>query len=320
MLFETGHDRGYLSRKRRGPARFLALDLLAPSKWGYVSDTGIWAAAMDAYLEDKLEPAAALVELRGLGIAGDYLEFSRILEAELECGSSSEIMRLSASLELETVAAEFDSASSAPQVLAEVERAEALLGVARTSATMVTILLRHAYIPTSILAGGYYVKKSAYGKICIPGDLADDPAALAYAVRRGIAYQIAYDLSEGEACRWLLEATASAVEPPVDAVAVRQLRSDPALWLSPTELEHVFQAESGDDLEACRRACEQAHAVGWFLARRPNGLIECLRAHGRDGPPVERRGYPLATEDAALHVYGQNCEEVFAGAFEALRA
>ena len=192
------------------------MDLIGPAPWGFVTKHVLWEGATKAYLADRLEAAMGAIQDEGVGEAGDYLEFVRILEAESDTSARSEILRLSDSLELETVADDLgtDGAVLADTVRSEIERAEAQLGRKRSAPTLVTVLLRGSFIPTVMMASGFFVQKVPFGKICLPGEAVDDPEVFAYTVRRGVCYQILYALTGEEACRWFLEAATAAVKPP----------------------------------------------------------------------------------------------------------
>lgn len=310
MLLELGHDRGFLVSSPRGPfrynLRFLPLrapvGIVSPGYLGVLDEFPYWNAVFDLYRKDRLDEALLVMKDLGIGMYGDYGMAGDFIYLEGITSDESEIIRLGDRLEMEVIRGQLPFPYEELTLLANATYDEVRLiggGALEKTDTCITVLVKGGEIPGASWRDGYYTPKEPYGKICLPmpGVL---PKVMT-GMKRGLAYNLAFQIAGGQASLWLLEAFAS--------VVTGSTGSHPPMWLSPDQLD-VALIEMDDSDEAIARlayARAQSAAVGKYLSGHGgvDGILHCLSLHRPSRTPS------IATRHAVEKAYSMSPKELY---------
>lgn len=283
-------------------------------------DTSYWDAALEHYQWDRLEQAFDQIADWGIGEAGAYLRWYRVIEAETTTRRKSEVRHVNEWLELEIVPEEVRELESelAASALKACDKVAARLGWSHTEPTRIAILASETEAPWATHPYGYCALKEPYAKICLPGYLIDDLDEFTQAVAHEYAHVVSAGLADDYAPRWIEEAISVLVEQEFDEASWRGFRNGSLPWLSPSDLELALIGRSDDDgdKEEVWLAYQQAGWIGRYLASlgEERQLGDLLRSIADESPVrnLARIARRQGREDAALRqVYGLNVRQLF---------
>ncbi len=250
----------------------------------HVQDSAYWEAALDHYHWDRLDAAYEHIQRRGIGEAGSFIRWYRVIEAESVTRQKSRIERINHWLTLEYVADEVLDLREqlARRTLDACDDIARRLGWTHSVETMVSILAEETDAPWATNPYGYCVSKEPYEKICLPCYLIDDADEFVQAISHEYAHVISDNLSDGHAPRWLEEAVSVLAERSFDRETWKAFCEGKIPWHSPDELELLFDLHSSDEQkEKIWHAYQQCGWIGRYLARLSGEgrLADLLRDH-----------------------------------------
>jgi hypothetical protein len=306
----------------------------------FASDSAHWDAALEHYHWDRLEEAYEVICNRGIGEAGGFLRWYRVIEAELITRRQANKVPLAPWLNFEYLPQEVpDPDGVGDRVLAACDQVAGHLGWQHVEETLISVLAEEADAPWATHPYGYCAHKEPYEKICLPGYLLDDPEEFSQAVAHEYAHVVSENLAEGNASRWLEEAISVCLEMRFDDDTRQQFCDGRAPWWSPADLE-IALVGTGDEADPPDEAChplsepaadavwiayQQAGWIGRYLQTQGGGRrFACLLRKIADESPawnLKRTLRGLTRVDGAIQeVYGILPEELFERALEFLRA
>lgn len=296
----------------------------------HVQDSAYWESALEHYHWDRLEQAYSQIRHHGVGEAGSFLRWYRIIEAETITRRKSETMKVAPWLTLEFIPSEIlDLRDDLIELaISACDEVAGRLGWDHRQETRLAILAEETDAPWAANPYGYCVSKEPYEKICLPNYLVDDPEEYAQAVAHEYAHVISAVLAEGYAPRWLEEALSVLVERRFDVETWDAFRSGEEPWLSPAELELTLDGrvdDTDDGAEDVWCAYQQAGWIGRYLASlgEEQKLGRLLRdvANESVGRNLRLSLFGKERVDGALQaVYGLDSRKLFAQAFDFLCA
>jgi hypothetical protein len=312
VLLELGHNRGFLAGSR-GPFRYnlrmmpfrASVGLVSPGAFGIVDEFPYWNSVFELYADDNLKEATALMDQIGVGMYADYATPGDFIYLEAATSEDSEIIRIDDSLEVEVIQEQlpFTFDALAEQVRSAYKHVRSQFGSrAPASATLLTLVVQDAVIPTAAFRDGYITFKKMYGKICLP--MPQDLSQIARGFRRGLIYQYGMELSAAQADLWLLEAATSITED-------GGLES-PGAWLDPQPLDRALLEES-DTREGFARLAAgrwQCRQIAEFLLQKggSGNLVSCLAEHAKKS---SFPGFGTITSRAMKATYGFSLDRLF---------
>jgi len=313
LLFELGHDRGYLASGSRGPFRYnlsflplrAAVGTVSPGYLGFVDEFPYWNAVFELYRKDQVKQAVDLMEKIGIGMYADYATAGDIIYLEAATGDDSEIIRVADRLEVECIREQLPFAFDDLGHRLYIEYGEVRSTFGETAPevdTLLSLLMSDAAIPTAIWRDGYFTPKTPYGKICLPMPQSIDRVLETF--RRGLVYQFAFEASAGQADLWLLEAA---------TVLVGSLPSPSSLPDDEGQLNRaLFELDDTpaaiEHLGASRGCC---HRIGNFLLDHggPAQLVKCIEYHSVESHDF---GVGRMTDKSLKATYGMCFDELLA--------
>lgn len=295
----------------------------------YVQDSAFWDAALEQYHWDRLEAAYAQILDWGIGEAGAFLGWYRVIEAETISQRKSRRIKVNKWLSIEYVPEEYpsDPEELVQRVLRPCEEVARRLGWDHSEPTLVAILAEESDAPWATHPFGYCVHKEPYEKICLPNYLLDDPEEFSQAVAHEYAHVISEALTDGYAPRWLEEALSVLVESRFDQDTWVRFRDGVAPWLSPSDLDLELEGRSDDDgaKEEVWLAYQQAGWIGRYLASlgeqpRLAGLLQKIADESPTWNVMRTFRSQDRVEAALVEVYGLNVRDLFSRSLAYLRA
>jgi hypothetical protein len=253
-----------------------------------IDDTTRWESAIEHYHWDRLEEAYELIRHHGIGDAGSYIRWYRLIEAEHLSRLRSASIELAPWLRFEYVPEDVSGLSQhlANSALKSCEEIGRRLGWDHEVPTLIAVLAKEVDVPWSTHPFGYCADKYPYGKICLPDHLVDEPEEFAEAVAHEYAHVISSNLADGHAPRWLEESVSVLAEGHLDEEPAGKFRNDRSLWLSPDNLELAFSIPDEDDPDGQQvwMAYQQAGWIGRYLASiaPEKKLGDLLREHANE--------------------------------------
>lgn len=294
----------------------------------FTEDSPHWEAALELYHLDRVKDAFEEIQAFGVGEAGSFMRWYRVIEAETLTRTRSHVVQVAPWLLMETVATEvagLERALTRCTVEACDEVADRL-GWSHGVQTCVSILTEEADAPWAANPYGYCVSKDPYEKICLPNYLVDDLEEFSQAVAHEYAHVISDNLSDGYAPRWLEETVSVLAERKFDDEARAGFCSGVHPWLTPGELELTIEGTSDDDgRNRVWLAYQQAGLIGRYLTslHDERRLGDLLREHANESPLRNLRLAFTGRErvDGALRaVYGFGTKSLFEQSLQWLRA
>jgi hypothetical protein len=236
----------------------------------HVEDSPHWDAALEHYHWDRMEAAYAEVRDHGIGEAGSYLRWYRVIEAETITRQKSSRVEVTPWLSFEYVPKEVldlrDELCS--RIVSSCDEVARRLDWHHSERTLISILAEETDAPWTSHPYGYCVHKEPYEKICLPNYLVDDLEEFSQAVAHEYAHVISENLADGYTTRWLEEALSVLVEQRFDEETWIAFRDGKAKWRSPEDLELAIEGRA--DEEAGRdevwMAYQQAGWIGRYLS------------------------------------------------------
>jgi len=238
----------------------------------YAQDSAFWESALEHYHWDRLDDAYGQIVQQGVGEAGSFLRWYRIIEAETVTRRKSEQVEVTPWLTFEYVPEEIRELRS-ELVRAAVSACDEVahrLGWEHGEKTLLSILAEETDAPWAVNPYGYCVTKEPYEKICLPNYLVDDLEEFAQAVAHEYGHVITNAYADGYAPRWLEEAVSVLVERRFDEQTRLRFASGEIPWRLPGDLEVVFEATGREEAEEDRDddvwlAYQQAGWIGRYL-------------------------------------------------------
>jgi hypothetical protein len=247
-------------------------------------DAAAWEAAIDLYQQDAVVEAWELAQQAGLGDSGRYLRWYRLIEAEALLRAGSHRIPASAWMEVEYHPNEIDDPR--PYVYLLKSAAEQVAKRFRWTdwaPTTVALLTSESDHRWAMHPYGFCIEKDDGYKIILPYDVLDDNAELQEAMRHEYAHVIAFELSDGQAPRWLEEAMCVSAEESLDSETKDEFLQDPESWRSPQDLEATLESFSDDESgeEEVWLAYQQCGWIGLYLLERGGEvrMADLMRAH-----------------------------------------
>lgn len=293
----------------------------------HVEDAPRWEAALEHYEWDRVEEAFRCIRGHGVGEAGVYLRWFRLIESEALTRRYSRIESLTPWLSFEYVPDELGALKTdvVRRTLRACDEVANRLGWQHGVETRLAILSEAVDAPWASHPYGYCSEKEPYYKICLPAYLVEDGTEYRQAVAHEYAHVVSAHLANGYAPRWLEEAVSVLAERSFSHETWEEFRADPDLWLSPSELEIRLDSRADEEQEkdAVWRAYQQCGWIGQYLVSLGDEkrLGDLLRAHADEGV---WRNLKLALwgqerVDAALKTeYGLDSRRLFRSAFQYL--
>ncbi|HTQ08501.1 MAG TPA: hypothetical protein VMI31_00370 [Fimbriimonadaceae bacterium] len=227
-----------------------------------ITDTPIWKAVNEIYLQDRVVEALEQAEEMG-GFD------SNSIAAEAEVRKEGRTWNVRKWLTVEAIPSETGSSFQAAldAVASECEELSNLFGWDNHEATLVTFLPRDYSAEWMPGRWGYYIDKFPYDKVCLPSDLLENLPRLRRAVRHEFMHVITHNLCGGHDPRWLAEAMSTLVEGRVSAHSWEHFKANQETWLGPTALVSMLTTDLRDpaSLETIGYAYDQASFLGLFL-------------------------------------------------------
>ncbi len=294
---------------------------------GSTEEFAYWEAALEHYHHDRVDDAWRRISGRGIGEAGSYLRWYRLIEAEAITRLQSEVRELRPWLRLEVVPSSVQmlQPSLEDDVLSSCDWVAERLGWQHGSPTLVSVLAKEADAEWAVNPYGYCTDKAEFDKICLPEHLLEDRREFRQAIAHEYAHVVSLNLSGGHAPRWLEEAVSVLTEGEPDPEALTLFQDDPDWWLDPDDLEASFflDADDEDAEDEVWMAYQQAGWIGRYLDEfsRPGVLKELLILHSEEG---SLRNLKLAltgrsrTDQALRDLFGFSVPELFHRAYAAL--
>lgn len=281
-----------------------------------IDDRADWQAPIALYDEDRMIEAHAATTEIGLGLAGRYLPWYRMIEAEFLTRERAEFTAATAWLTIEAIP---DEIGENLEPLIEIAKAEfddvaAKFDYAHETDVRLAIMAIESDAPWTAGRFGFCVKKHPYFKICIPNSLLSDEGELGRTLRHEYAHVVSGMLSSGRVPRWLDEAIAMVAEGGVATQPRRALMLGKSRWLSPSDLGLAFRREERE--ADVWYAYQQAGLIGEYLAQTygERTLGDLLRAFANNSPWTELmlvlKGKPPVAE-ALEEAYHLTVEELF---------
>jgi hypothetical protein len=288
-----------------------------------IDDRADWQTPIALYDADRMVEAYAATTEIGLGLAGRYLPWYRMIEAEFLTRERAEVVKATNWLTVEAIPEEVgDSLEPLIETAkAEFDYVAARFDYTHESDVRLAIMAIESDAPWTAGRFGFCVKKHPYFKICIPNSLLSNEVELGRTLRHEYAHVVSGTLSHGLVPRWLDEAIAVVVEGGVGREPRRSFVLGKRRWLSPTDLAAAFRQEGEADVWY---AYQQAGLIGEYLAQTygERTLGDLMRAFANNSLWTELmlvlKGKPPVAEalDEAYHV---SVEGLFAQALEWLR-
>ncbi|AIE87160.1 hypothetical protein [Fimbriimonas ginsengisoli] len=294
----------------------------------HIEDSSHWDAALEHYHCDRLEAAYAEIRDFGIGEAGGYLRWYRVIEAETITRQKSQRVDVNDWLKFEFVPLEVldlreELANRIEKACDEVARR---LGWIHSEQTLFSILAEETDAPWASHPYGYCVHKEPYAKICLPNYLVDDPEEFSQAVAHEYAHVISENLADGYCSRWLEEALSVLVEQRFDEETWRDFRDGISPWRQADDLELAIEGRTDDEegRDEVWLAYQQAGWIGRYMASLGNEarLGRLLREVANESVAwnlrrtVRRQG---RVEAALETVFGMSQRELFSNALAFLR-
>jgi hypothetical protein len=281
-------------------------------------DSARWNAALELYHGDDLDAAWHEVEKSGIGESAVFAPWYRLIEAEYVSRRQSKQVRLRPWLEFEFVPHQLQGLEQqlSVAIVEACDRVADRLGWQHTVPTLICILAQETDAPWATNPYGYCTEKIPYEKICLPDHLVDDPVEFRQAVAHEYAHVISLNLADGYAPRWLEEAVSVLAEDEGDPSAFEELSTNPESWLTPHELEAMFEATSDEDHDKVWLAYQQSGWIGRWLDSHgePDVLRKLLSAHTNErawrNMLMTVRGL-TRTDQALLDTVGINTQTLF---------
>jgi hypothetical protein len=221
-----------------------------------------WKLASDLYYAEKLVEAYDTAMDTGMGVAAQYLDFFRTIEAEYLTATRSTVQQLQQNLELEYIPDEVEA--HLPTLINSIQSAtnsmSAKLSYGHDSPTRFTVLAAETDAPWLHGRWGYCIQKKPFYKICLPLVVLPQPQRLQETLLHEYAHVAVGTIADRRAPRWLNEAVAQTVS------GEARNAPPPAEWLSPKELEGSFAAPQTS--QERRNAYLQAAWIGAYLAEQ----------------------------------------------------
>jgi len=290
-------------------------------------DSARWDAALELYHLDDLEAAWSEVQSSGIGESAIFSPWYRLIEAEYLSRSASTQIRITPWLEFEYV----------PRHIRGLEERlgsiciEACDWVAKrldwqhSVPTLICVLAQEVDAPWATNPYGYCTEKVPYEKICLPDHLVDDPVEFHQAVAHEYAHVISLNLADGYAPRWLEEAVSVLADGEMDLEALEEFRADRRAWLSPAELEAMFECTDDDQEDDVWLAYQQSGWIGRWLEENgaAGALPALLRSHADEGAwrnlLITITG-STRTDRALMDTFGINTNQLFEHTYSWLKS
>jgi len=232
-------------RKRQFVAAPIAQQMSNP----HVPDSAHWDAAFEHYHWDRLAEAYDEVQKWGIGEAGGYLRWYRVIEAEAVTREQSVILPINDWLSLEVVQrhAEVYRRELVDRIVGTCDLVADRFGWDHREKTMISILAEETDAPWATHPYGYCVRKEHYEKICLPDYLVENMDEFLQAVAHEYTHVISEAFADGYAPRWMEEALSVLVESRFDTETWEEFRTGEIPWKSAFELELTLEGRSSED-------------------------------------------------------------------------
>jgi hypothetical protein len=251
----------------------------------YVEESAFWEAALEHYHWDRMDQAFARIQQRGIGDAGVYHRWYRVIEAEAISRKYSRQQPITDWLSFEFVPDELDGMTEelTRRTLDACDEVAERLGWDHGVETHVAVLSEAADGPWAANPYGYCVEKEPYFKICLPSYLVEDLEEFSQAVAHEYAHVISTNLSDGHAPRWLEEAVSVLAERSLSPEAWEVFARDEQAWLDPDELELRLESRGDEESNGDEvwMAYQQCGWIGRYIASfsGEKRLGDLLREH-----------------------------------------
>ncbi len=291
----------------------------------HVQDSAFWEAAIEHYHWDRLEAAYAAIQQRGVGEAGTYIRWYRLIEAEALSRRRSKRTKVNSWLTFECIP-EDALRDESDLIAAAVEACDSIaerLGWSHSAPTLISVLAEEVDAPWATNPYGYYVSKELYEKICLPAYLVEDREELSEAVAHEYAHVISETASDGMSPAWLSEAVSVIAEGSPDPEALRILAD--GAWLKPEDLELTLDGRYDESNQReVWLAYQQCGTVGRYLSslKGEPKLLDLMREHTNESVWrnlwLSLRG-KSRVDGAVEAIYGMSVRELHERAHEWLR-
>jgi hypothetical protein len=283
------------------------------------SDAPHWQAALEHYHWDRLEEAYREIFEHGIGEAGSYLRWYRLIEAEAITRRNSRVEQVTPWLTFEYIPDEVGPfrVELVEAMLRAADEVAVRLGWQHGQKTYLSILAEETDAPWATNPFGYCITKEPYEKICLPSYLIDDTEEFKQAVAHEYAHVISGTLSDNNAPRWLEEAVSVLAERRFDEPARQEFVQGIEPWLDPNELELMIEGSAEEeDEDSVWLAYQQAGWIGRYLVsladEKKLGVL--LREHA-DESLIRNLKLALTGRDrfdgALRAVYGMSARQLF---------
>jgi len=295
----------------------------------FVEESAYWDAALEHYHWDRVVEAFETIHLHGVGEAGSFIRWYRLIESEAFSRKISVQQAVNEWLTFEFVPSEVGDLADTliQETLAACEEIGQRLGWDHSVPTLLAVLAEATDAPWATNPYGYCTDKENFMKICLPAYLVDDLEEFRQAVAHEYAHVITMNLADGQMPRWLEEAISVLAEHSLSSEAWEEFCEDDEAWLSPEDLEIQLESrgEEGADRDEVWYAYQQCGWIGRYLATLgdESKLGDLLREHAHEG---FFRNIRLALTgrdrvDGALQAtYGLTVRELFARALDYARS
>lgn len=282
-----------------------------------------WKGPIEHFLWDRLEAAHQAASGITLGVAGEYVHWYRMIEAEWLTRSQGRIEAVNDWLKVEFIADETVGGEGlSARIEAICEQTAHDFQVEERPEIMVSVLSAESDAPWVDARAGYFIDKYPYDKICIPQRSAFDPGHLQEVVSHEYMHALNLTLTQARCPLWLNEGIAMLAQTKLDPQTQRDFAAGNAPWKDPHRLDGAFHAEiTGErDYAAIHRAYEQAAWLVRYLLTlgdRPK-IADLMRAFN-DNTFLEDLKMRLTSEEPAeeaiRQIYGFGQRELFSRAF-----
>ncbi|MBX3096535.1 MAG: hypothetical protein KF812_06710 [Fimbriimonadaceae bacterium] len=227
-----------------------------------------WRYAIRAYEADDLNVAHSLAARFGGAWGGSLLGYYRQIEAEWTTRQANQSRDLGDGVSLEWPSDISPRIADGERIVRIVRDVSDRFRWQRQRRVRVAWLSPNVDAPWFGLRAGYYMNKTPFHKICVPGGLQSNETEMEAALAHEVAHAMIQERTLGNAPIWLHEAVAQVAEHRNINGVARTFRSDPTLWLDPEELSQAFGTDRRDaaNFPGIGRAYAQAAYIGRWLA------------------------------------------------------
>lgn len=277
-----------------------------------------WQVPIRYYSKDELEPAFQSTRELGTGLAGRYLRWYRLIEAEYLTRVQSDIHELEPWGKVEIVRGLGEDGAWRRPIDNACREVCGRLDWKPSVQTLFTFMAPETDAPWTIGRAGFHITKEPYDKVCLPHYLLFDERQLYRTAVHEYAHVTSSHLSEGRVPRWLNEAISMALEYDYDRHVRNGFASGNLPWLSPAELDGAFMVEDDGAYTSQKMwlAYQQSAAIGMYLQSLGGieSLGKLLRGFSNNSfltnVVINLKGENPSVE-AISEVYGLSLEELF---------